>query len=170
MWNLHTKFKVVIKYYELPLSSSAHKIWSFWKQVFCDYCSFSPILTSENVLCYVSAWLAQEGLAHSTIRTYLSEILQIQLYSLRPARSSYWSNAKVKTASMKGIKIHEGTIGKSPRSCLSITPSILCKPKKVWLCNDSSFNNAMLLQQLTSCHRIIPMTKVIYIIQNFGQL
>ena len=45
---------------------------------------------------------------------------------------------------MKGIKIHEGRIGKSPRSCLSITPSILHKPKKVWLCNDSSFNNTML--------------------------
>ena len=46
--------------------------------------------------------------------------------------------------SMKGIKIYEGALGKSSQSCLSITPSILRKPKKVWLYDDPFFNNAML--------------------------
>ena len=45
---------------------------------------------------------------------------------------------------LKGVKVQKRRLGRTPRPCLPITPSILHKLKKVWLSKTPSFNNVML--------------------------
>ena len=46
---------------------------------FCSNFSLSPLPTTENILCCFAVCLGQEGLAGSSIQTYLSGIRQIQI-------------------------------------------------------------------------------------------
>ena len=143
--DIHCLDQAVLKYYELALSSSTHKTYKAAGTKYLGFCnnfSISPLPTSENVLCYFSACMAQEGLAQSTIRTYLSGVRQIQI--ARGLPDPHIDQMPRLRQVLKGIKIHEGRIGKSPRPRLPITPSILRKLKKVWLSDAPSFNNTML--------------------------
>ena len=60
--------------YSQDLQSCREQIFTFYNNFF-----LSPIQTLENILSYFSACLAQEGLVHSTIRTYLFGVHQIQI-------------------------------------------------------------------------------------------
>ena len=46
---------------------------------FCQQLNVSPLPVSENVLCHYVAHLAQEGLKHRSIKTYLSAICHVQI-------------------------------------------------------------------------------------------
>ena len=46
---------------------------------FCQHLNVSPLPVSENVLCHYVAHLAQEGLKHTSIKTYLSAIRHAQI-------------------------------------------------------------------------------------------
>ena len=46
---------------------------------FCNSFALVPLPTLEEVLCYFTACLDQQGLAHSKIRTYLSGVRQLQI-------------------------------------------------------------------------------------------
>ena len=43
---------------------------------FCSKFGVNPLPATENILCYFVTWVGQEGLQHSTIRTYLSGVHQ----------------------------------------------------------------------------------------------
>ena len=91
---------------------------------------------------YFSACMAQEELAHSTIRTYLSGVHQIQIArSLLDPQVDQMPRLR---RMLKRIKIQEGRIGRSPNPHIPITPSILHKLKRVWLSDAPSFTNVML--------------------------
>ena len=46
---------------------------------FCNSFALMPLPTSEAILCYSVACLGQQGLAHTSIRTYLSGVRQLQI-------------------------------------------------------------------------------------------
>ena len=81
-------------------------------------------------------------MAHSTIRTYLSGVRQIQI--ARGFPDPHIDQMPRLRQVLKGVKVQEGRLGRTPRPRLPITPSILHKLKKVWLTETPSYNNVML--------------------------
>ena len=62
--------------------SSTHKTYQVAERrylTFCNSFSLRPLPTSEEILCYFVACLGQQGLAHTSIRTYLSGVRQLQI-------------------------------------------------------------------------------------------
>ena len=93
------------------------------------------------------ACLGQEGLAHSSIRTYLSGVRQIQIANGYP--DPHIDQMPRLRQVLKSVKIQAGRTGKIPRPRLPITPSILLKLRAVWL-QGTSFNNTMLWAAATT--------------------
>ena len=97
----------------------------------------------ENTLCYFVATLAQEGLTHQTIRSYLSAVknLSTELQGKDPFQSSMPRLEHV----LRGIKSEHAKRSPKPKTCLPITPSILHSIRRVWELNSTKYNNIMLL-------------------------
>ena len=105
-------------------------------------------VTTENILCCFAVCLGQEGLAGSSIQTHLSGIRQIQISAGFP---DPWINQMPRLRQvLEDIRIQAVKNERSPRPCLPITPSILYKLCKVWLEDNSSFNNIMLWAAATA--------------------
>lgn len=113
---------------------ATHKTYSVAEKRYLGFCkkfSIVPLPTSEATLCYFVACLGQQGLAHSSIRTYLSGIRQLQIaHGFKdPAIDQMPRLHQI----LKGVKLERGKQGKPSRSRLPITPSILRKLKSIWL-------------------------------------
>ena len=137
--------QAVLRYYEAALTSSTHKTYKSAGNKYLSFCnqfSILPIPTSESTLCYFAACLAQEGFAHSTIRTYLCGVHQIQI--ARGFPDPQIDQMPRLRQALKGVKVQEGRLGRTSRPRLPITPMILHKLKNVWLDGSQSFNNTML--------------------------
>lgn len=148
--DIHRLDQAVLRYYQAALTPSTHKTYKAAEKRYLTFCinfSLSPLPVSENILCYFAACLGQEGLAYSTIRTYLSGIRQIQLaagYS-DPAVDLMPRLRQV----IKGVRVLAARSGKTPRPRLPITPSILHKLRAVWL-EHPTYNNIMLWAACTT--------------------
>ena len=137
--------QAVQEHYTAALTPATHKTYKAAEQKYLTFCvnfSLSPISTSENILCYFAACLGQEGLASSTIRTYLSGIRQIQIAAGFP--NLLIDHMPRLRQVLKDIRVQAVRIGSHPRPHLPITPSILCKLRRVWLEGNPTFNNTML--------------------------
>ena len=102
---------------------------------------------SQKIYCYFVACLGQEGVAHSSIRTYLSGVHQIQIANGYP--DPHIDQMPHLHQILKGVKVQAGRTGKTPRPRLPITPSILLKLRAVWL-QGTSFHNTMLWAAATT--------------------
>ena len=86
--------------------------------------------------------MAQQGLVHSTIKTYLSGVRQMQVamglgdpdLSLMPRLRQVF----------KGILVYIGKQGKAARARLPITSSILRKMKAIWFQSGQPYKSVML--------------------------
>ena len=90
---------------------------------FCKSFSFVPLPTSEGTLCYFVASLGQQGLTHTTIRTYSSEIRQLQI--THDFQDPVIDQMPRLRQILKGVNIECGKQGKVSCSRLPITSSIL---------------------------------------------
>jgi len=65
-------------YFEQGLSTSTHKTYKIGLKKFDEFCKKHRIINSlpvdQRLLCYYITYLAQQGLADSTIRVYLSAL------------------------------------------------------------------------------------------------
>ena len=137
--------QAVQRFFSAGLMASTHKTYEAAERRYLNFCkSFSirPLPTSEEILCYFVACLGQQGLAHTSIRTYLSGVRQLQI-------AHGFKNPEIDQMPrlrqiLKGVKVERGKEGKAPRPRLPITPSILRKLKAVWLNSNTSFNPMML--------------------------
>ena len=86
--------------------------------------------------------LEQEGLASFNIQNYLSGICQVQRAVAFP--DPLIDHMPWLCQVLRGISIQATRIGRHSHPCLPITPSILCKLRRVWLEGDPTFNNIML--------------------------
>jgi len=71
--------QTVQQYFTAGLAPSSHKTYQTAECRYLGFCSnfaLTPLPTSEELLCYFSACLGQQGLAHTSIRTYLSGVRQ----------------------------------------------------------------------------------------------
>jgi len=74
--------QTVQRYFTAGLAPSSHKTYQAAECRYLGFCSsfaLTPLPTSEELLCNFSACLGQQGLAHTTIRTYLSGVRQLQI-------------------------------------------------------------------------------------------
>ena len=80
--DIHRLDQAVQRFYQAALTTSTHKTYKAAERKYLSFCtnfSLPPLPTTENILCYFAACLGQEGLAGSSIQTYLSGIRQIQI-------------------------------------------------------------------------------------------
>lgn len=101
-----------------------------------------PLPATESILCYYVACLGQAGLAHATIRTYLSGVRQIQIaYGFPDPHLAAMPRLQ---QVLRGVRVEQGKAGRSPRPRLPITPGILRKMRGVWEEEGMSRNSRML--------------------------
>ena len=99
--------------------------------LFCRDAGASPLPVSEELLCFYVAFLAKEGLVHSSIKSYLSGLrhLQISFGFPDPFSASMPRLEQV----LRGIKVNQGRQGKNaPKQKLPITPAILRRLRGLW--------------------------------------
>ena len=98
--------------------------------------------TSEGTLCYFVACLGQPGLAHTTIRTYLSGIHQLQIaHGFQDPAINHMPRLR---QILKDVKVECDKQGKASRSRLPIIPSILKRLKSTWLGGNPLYEALML--------------------------
>ena len=149
--DIHSLDHAVRSYYSAGLAKSTHKTYSVAEKryvAFCEAFNLKPFPTSESTLCYFVACTGQEGLAHSTIKTYLSGIRQTQI-SLGLPDPHVESLPRLQQI-IRGIKVVRGQEGKASRSRLPITPQILKQMQVVLNNRGNSFDNVMLWAACTT--------------------
>ena len=135
----------VKRFYIAGLAKATHKTYRCAERRYLSFCSkFSvkPFPATETSLCYYAACLGQEGLTHSTIKTYLSGVRQLQI-------SHGFPDPKVQSMPqlqqiIKGVHVELGKAGRTPRPRLPISPAILKRIEAVWQNEGVSWKTAML--------------------------
>ena len=80
--DVHSLDGAVQHYFSAVLTQSTHKTYQATANkyfAFCESFNLKTLPTSEAILCYFTACLGQQGLAQSTIRTYISGIRKLQI-------------------------------------------------------------------------------------------
>ena len=114
---------------------------------FCEVADCPPIPVSEGWLCGYVAFLARDGLKHSSIKSYLSSICHLQI-SADPFAASMPRLEQV----LKGIKVNQGRQGRNmPNQKLPITPEILRRIKSLWQPYETDPDYVMLLAACCVC-------------------
>ena len=131
---MHKLGKSLQSYYLQGLAKSTQRTYTSAKSRFIAFCTqacTSPLPLSESVLCFYVSHLADEGLAHTTIKSYLSACrhLHISHGYFEPCIGDMPRLAQV----MKGIKASQAKQGRQAKPRLPITPSILTQIKYLFL-------------------------------------
>ena len=143
--DLHCLDEAVQGYFTAALAPATHKTYKAAENhyvAFCESFGINPLPVSEGTLCYYVACLGQQGLAHSSIRTYLSGVRQLQI--AHGFKDINYDEMPRLWQIIKGVQIDQGRKGRDPRRRLPITPLILRKMKSVWLSEKSDPDNLML--------------------------
>ena len=141
----------VQRYYIQGLAPSTQKTYHSAKLRFIKFCNSAAIIPtplSEDTLCFYVSKLADQGLAHSTIKAYLSAARHLHISSGFP--EPRLGDMPRLSQIMKGIKSHQAKQGRKPKPRLPITPAILQKIRKE-IFKNPSFNNKMLWATCTLC-------------------
>ena len=80
--DVHILDQAICHYFTSALSASTHKTYKTADRRYSQFCkdfSLTPFPASGSTLCYFATCMAQQGLVHSTIKTYLSEVHQMQV-------------------------------------------------------------------------------------------
>ena len=117
---------------------------------FCLKSNVSPIPVTEGKLCsFVSIW-ANSGLAHQTIKCYLSAIRHLQIESGR--EDSQISTMPKLEHVLRGIKKEHSKQANITKPRLPMTPNIHLKLRSVWEKDASNFNHIMLWAACCTCY------------------
>ena len=144
---------LVHHYFQFSLAPSTQQAYMCGKKRYLMFClcnNTSPLPVVESTLCYFVATLAQEGLTHNTIRSYLSAVkhLSIELQGTDPFQSSMPHLEHI----LRGIKSEQAKRSPKPRTHLPITPSILHSISRVWELNSTKYDNIMLWAACCLCY------------------
>lgn len=115
------------------MTSSSHRTYKAAEKKYLDFCvkfSLTPFPLRESLLCYYVACIGQQGLAHNTIKTYLSGLRQSQITLGLP--EPHLGDMPRLQQIIRGVQVERGKAGRTPRPRLPITPSILRRLKAVW--------------------------------------
>ena len=144
--------RAVQEYFHEALASSTKRSYGSAQRRFLAFCSrskLSPLAVSEEMLCRYVAFLAEDGLAHSTIKSYLSAVRQLQIAEGLP--DPFLASMPRLEQEIKGIKVRQGKQGRKPRKKLPITPAILHKMRLAWETEADDPDLIMLWAACTLC-------------------
>ena len=120
-------------YYSRGLAESTKRSYRSAQTRYLTFCGEfrvnEPLPLVENVLCAYVSKLANDGLKHQSIKSYLSALrfMQISAGLSDPYASSVWPRLQYV---LKGVKRPRGEQSSKPR--LPITPDILRRIQTVW--------------------------------------
>lgn len=139
--SLHT---AVQGYYRKGLAPATHKSYQAGQKRYMEFCreaKKSPVPTSEETLLLFVVHLAQQGLAHATIKVYLSAVRNLHVTTGLHREFTAQLTPKLELV-MKGIKKEKAL--NSPRTRLPITIDIMSKLKSTLGVNSENYDNIML--------------------------
>ncbi len=139
-------------YFNHALAPSTQRTYQSAKNRYLKFCmrgSLSPIPVGENTLCLFVAFLAEEKVAHRSIKSYLSAVRHLQIsQGLRDPHIGDMSHLE---QVLKGIKSTQAKRGLKPKPRLPITPEVLRKLQSVWASEAESFDHVMLWAASVVC-------------------
>ena len=109
-----------------------------------------PFPVSESLLCYFVASLARQGLAPTTIRTYLPAVRHAQIMRGFPEPRQFPSLPRLRLV-QSGVRRERGQNGPPPAQHLPITPSILRQIRAALLAAPPHHDKAMLWAAASAC-------------------
>lgn len=132
------------------LAESTHSSYGAGLNCFCKFCrahNAEPFPVSENLLCYFVALLGQEGLAPSTLKTYLAGIRNAQIMRGFPEsrQSSSLPRLKLLQAGVAQVRAQQGLA--TAKRCLPVTPVLLRQIGEVWSTTAGEADTLMLWAQ-----------------------
>ena len=98
---------------------------------FCALSATSPLPIGESQLCSYVSFLANEGLKHRTIKSYLSATRHLQISEGLGDPFHGISMPKLEYV-LRGVKKHQAETMGGQREWLPITPHLLRQIKRVW--------------------------------------
>ncbi len=117
----------------MGLAESTHRLYACGVRRFMRTCAVAgraPVPADEDALCHFAATLAEEGLRHRTIKSYMAGVRHLHIseghgdpFSGGLHRLHYV---------LRGVKRAEGLAGVTKRERRPITPELLHKIKGVW--------------------------------------
>ena len=117
---------------------------------FCTTHNLTPFPTSQPILCLYIAFLFNQGLAHSSIKCYLSSVHHLQIAKGFP--DPFMSSLPQLHMVLRGIKVCRGLEGRNtPSQKLPITPAILCKLRALWTPHCLEYHYIMLWAVCCTC-------------------
>ena len=145
----------MVEYYlTQSLAPSTQKTYKSGKTKYINFCTqsdYDPLPVVEDTLCKFAASIADQGLKHTTIKSYLSAIrhnMQIMSGFGDPFVQSLPKLEYV----LRGIKLDQAKKGQgNVRVRLPMTPSILRKMRVVLERERSNFDNIMLWAACCTC-------------------
>ena len=145
--DVHTAF-----YFAQGLAASSIKMYQSGVNRYLKFCQskHSPLPVSQCILCEFILQLADEGLKHRSIKTYLSGV---RYYQIRSGHHDPFQGAPMPRLEyvMKGIKQHQAKSGVASRTRLPITPSLLRKLKGVWSASGSERDTKLIWAACCLC-------------------
>ena len=135
------------------LAASTRKAYNTAKKRYKEFCtarSIQPVPASEAQLCQFVSYLANDHLAHSTIKCYLSAVRHLHIAE-GMGDPGIGSMARLEQV-LKGIKSVQARTpsqGRAPR--LPITPDLLRSMKQSWKNGGNRWDSAMLWAASTLC-------------------
>ena len=89
----------------------------------------TPLPVTGEVLCFYVSQLADDGLAHQTLKSYLSALRHMEItYGHPDPRVGDMPRLE---QIMRVIKSSQARQGKKPKTCLPITPTVLHRMRDV---------------------------------------
>ena len=94
-----------------------------WYLQFCEQGSLTPLPVFEHQLCQYVSFLANQGLAHRTIKAYLSAVRHLQIANKYP--DPIMNSMPRLEQVMRGVKSQYAKANPGRRQRLPITPQVL---------------------------------------------
>ena len=140
-------------YFRSGLAPSTSQTYNLVKHrflSFCDKANLCPLPLTENLLCRFVGYLSDDGLAPSSIKSYLSAVRHLQL-AMHMNNSNVGNMARLEQV-LKGVKRQFVKKNLTKKQRLPMTPDLLLKMKKVWSNEPSKFDNIMLWAASCVCY------------------
>ena len=140
-------------YFAQGLAASTVKTYQSGINRFQTYCQCNHYVccpVSEVVLCGFVSALADEGLKHRSIKTYLSGVRYHQIKSGYPDPFQGPAMPRLEFV-MKGVKRHQAKAGVGARARLPIAPELLRRMKGVWSPSSSAGDTKLIWAACCLC-------------------
>ena len=138
---------------EASIAPSTARVYASGQRRYLTFCRNSnspPLPLTESHLCLFVAYLADEGLKHTSIKGYLSAIRRLQI--VQGLGDPFVASWPLLECTLKGIKLRQAkSVATRSKSRLPITPNILKHLRKFWEKDRHNADNIMLWAACCTC-------------------